>query len=807
MSDVFDNDMIYIQKGGILGMKALRGLVGAWNKYLDSLKLPVKNVTQAQVEEHIPKKFNWRRVITKSAAGVDEVAVQFQSKEDPRFSWTTPTIKVKTKRQRALQLAMPSRQQERRPTAQEYLRHIRMTAPTFLRESPRDIARPETQSVFSAVYGEEELTQQPQAEETEQTGITHLDIEPTMPPPSISTRPPDVEHEIEVAEQTYLGLSPPRIFQRPTYTKEQYAKSGAGVWVVGDIAKMKSKAPAFLDQTYYHILGKEEFGGKLFHTKEDAIQHREDIVNNINNGHFVYKTAKKIRNMTDKQRRYWTRGVIDYMASGKYDKQTKKWGPAVHKVEYRSECYNKKPWEDIGVLNRPPFMVIGGVVGMLLKHHPDFAMGEDESILESKTDYIRTGDRWVSERWKPDNPRPDKIYTPAMMRKWDLARWIAEFLLMERVSVGGLGDLDDTGVRGKEYLDYYYDNLGDGMNEENMWIVSGQDNEGSFYNPPLEFKTRVETDRNDDERMRRGRNFMDKMYRILGMNFINKTGEGKNENRVYVLTKMNERGTLIPFDYWNWWSYGRPNGEDAGEGSVYPVGDTGMWGIRGIQPIYLFRTEHDAYWFRGNFTGPIVKADQPVAKKGIHTIYPVKPPTERELANIQRIKDRICFSRIKKISNPVSQEERHRQKWFEETAIRQKRPDPLDIEIPRMDQSNDYELTEFICGYDFEEDAEEDEGVGIRKLLAGFDVKQFTDSKTHTGITDKGTLRHNWSLRPVFTKKNKKGFFKTRQRPSGKRQLRGKYRFHLDDEPIDQYFSLKGYSLLKGVYEIRDEPE
>ena len=157
MSDVFDNDMMYIQKGGILGMKALRGLVGAWNKYLDSLKLPIRNVTQAQVEEHIPKKFNWRRVITKTAGGVDEVAVQFISKEDPRFSWTTPHIKVKTKKQRALKLAMPSRQQERRPSGLEYMRHLRMTAPTFLRESPRDIARQETEAVFSAVYGEEEL--------------------------------------------------------------------------------------------------------------------------------------------------------------------------------------------------------------------------------------------------------------------------------------------------------------------------------------------------------------------------------------------------------------------------------------------------------------------------------------------------------------------------------------------------------------------------------------------------------------------------------------------------------------------------
>jgi hypothetical protein len=178
MSDIFDDDLIYIQKGGILGVSDIKKMWGKWNAYLDSLKLPLRKITQEMVDRDVPANFHWRRIVRKTAAGVDEVAVEFISKNIPGFKYTTDPIKTKSKRQRALRLAMPSRQQERRATGLEYLRHLKMTQPMFLRTPPRDIATHQTQAVFTAVYGEEGLGRRVPEDPQAQLPRTLLSVAP-----------------------------------------------------------------------------------------------------------------------------------------------------------------------------------------------------------------------------------------------------------------------------------------------------------------------------------------------------------------------------------------------------------------------------------------------------------------------------------------------------------------------------------------------------------------------------------------------------------------------------------------------------
>ena len=147
MSDVFDNDPIYIQKGGILSKKDLEKLANKYNAHLDKMKITVRNKSKEELANTIKKHFNWRKHITKNAGGRDDVAVHFQSKQIPSFTHTTDPIKVVAKRKKALALALPPRENEKRPNPEQYIRHLRLTAPTFLREPPRDVAITDLQAL------------------------------------------------------------------------------------------------------------------------------------------------------------------------------------------------------------------------------------------------------------------------------------------------------------------------------------------------------------------------------------------------------------------------------------------------------------------------------------------------------------------------------------------------------------------------------------------------------------------------------------------------------------------------------------
>ena len=136
MSDIFDNNPEYLKN--ILNLKQLKSLVISWNKYLDTLKISSQGLSHAKVEEKIPQMFNWRRVVSKSSGGVEEVKVQFQSRLDPRFTYETSPIKVKAKRSRAISLKVGI---DRRETTTDFLSRMKNLSgkPMFLREPPRDV--------------------------------------------------------------------------------------------------------------------------------------------------------------------------------------------------------------------------------------------------------------------------------------------------------------------------------------------------------------------------------------------------------------------------------------------------------------------------------------------------------------------------------------------------------------------------------------------------------------------------------------------------------------------------------------------
>ena len=481
MSDIFDDDLMFIQKGGILGIRELQKLFSNWNAYLNTLKLPQRKINQAMVDELVPANFHWRRVVSKTAGGVDDVAVQFISKQDPRFTWTSPPIKVKSKRQRALRLAQPSRAQERRPTGLEYMKHFRATRPLFLRDAPRDMGRaePERQAVFSAVYKEPEVIQQereaealerfekPQYEEHTAVpgfGETYLwgeDVPKTYRPDSpipehrpdspfslkmreealerrrvkyeqqaeaervvrrkqfkhiaqpmesgvsdlvrivelegfaqpLSTQitqhrlvssaipsvvgaaiPSDVRKYIDEAETRIGGINLENPIYAQGWKRRPYELYGKGSAQAGDIVKYRSEEPEFKNQVYYYILGVDEFGGQLFQTKGQAKAELKKYSPRMRGVEF----AKKLRNMPQNERRAFIR---------KQDEL-------------------------------PTFMILGGIFWMMVEHSKNFAYsgggsGEDPD----RADDLITRGGYITFDWDT-------------MKKWDTARWLAEFLLL-----------------------------------------------------------------------------------------------------------------------------------------------------------------------------------------------------------------------------------------------------------------------------------------------------------------------------------------------------------------------------------------
>ena len=120
------------------------------------------------------------------------------------------------------------------------------------------------------------------------------------------------------------------------------------------------------------------------------------------------------------------------------------------------------------------------------------------------------------------------------------------------------------------------------------------------------------------------------------------------------------------------------------------------------------------------------------------------------------------------------------EEYFKLQQEAQQRPDPIDFMlVDRLDEDNDYYLTKFICGYDIEELGGEDLSF-IPKLLAGVEVEQLRDDVPEK--VNNMELFYGMRATDILEGERREMIIK----------LWGKYRFHMWDEPVENYFS--GYN-------------
>ena len=277
MSDIFDNNPEYLKN--ILNLKQLKSLVISWNKYLDTLKISSQGLSHAKVEEKIPQMFNWRRVVSKSSGGVEEVKVQFQSRLDPRFTYETSPIKVKAKRSRAISLKVGI---DRRETTTDFLSRMKNLSgkPMFLREPPRDVLDKigiETQT--EPFFFRQEIPDEPPDVLTE--------LKPVRKAPPIPKQetdydteeggdPFDDDEEETDDEEVYHEDISQHFLQMdkvlPIDVIEKIRQSEVDDDIpISTILSHKSNVAEFKHQTYYWIKGKEEYGDYVYDTETHAL--------------------------------------------------------------------------------------------------------------------------------------------------------------------------------------------------------------------------------------------------------------------------------------------------------------------------------------------------------------------------------------------------------------------------------------------------------------------------------------------------------------------------------------------------------